>query len=240
MMFHQDSEPNARQRLSAILQQDAAFSAFSQDAQQALCDQAIVKKFNSGQLLLAHQQVVEDIYVLLKGTLQVGWLQQDGQLKISDYMTQHSVFNLVAVLQHQAVNYDFFSMGQVEIAILPGSVYIQQLRQQPLALWQVLQLMSQRMYGLFEQSRYIQTASLTQKIAYYLNRLYSQYGEVKNHPGLIHLKIRQQDFAEQFNISRQTLHKSLQWFFAEGIIEWNYSQVRIIDLNRIRQLSRLD
>lgn len=239
MPFHQDRPSSPRQQLEVIFTKDPAFNALTPYAQQLLLQQAIFKKFNPGQLLLSHQEVAENIYVLLKGTLQVGWLQQDGQVKVSDYMADHSIFNLVAVLQQKPVNYDFFSVGLVEIAILPGVLYSEQIRQQPLALWQVLQLMSQRMYGLFEQSRYVHTASLIQKVAYYLTKLCVQYGSVENNTCLIHLKIRQQDFAEQFNISRQTLHKTLQWFFTEGIIEWNYSQVRISDMKRLQQLSQL-
>lgn len=231
---------NARQRLELILEQDDVFKAFASDTQQLLLHQVSFRRFPAGQLILSHQQTVADIYVLLNGSLQVGWLQNNGQLKVVNYTANYSAFNLVSFLQKKPVNYDFFAVGQVDIAVLSGQIFLEQLQQQPQAMWQILQLLSQRMYSLFEQSRYTHTANSTQHIAYYLEQLARQYGKESNNRCSIRLRMTQQDFAELFGISRQTLAKKLQPFLRQGILEWNYSQIHILDIQQLRQLCRLE
>lgn len=239
-MFVNDNILNNKHRLALILEQDDVFKAFDQHAQQLLLGQVSFRRFLSGQLILGHQQTVNEIYVLLNGSLQVGWLQPNGHLKVANYTTNYSAFNLVSFLQKKPANYDFFAVGQVDVAVLSGQVFLQQLQQQPQAMWQILQLISQRMYSLFEQSRYTHTANSTQHIAYYLDQLAREYGKENNNHCWIGLRMTQQNFAELFGISRQTLAKNLQPFLKQGILEWNYSQIHILDIQRLRQLCRLE
>ncbi|WP_283234615.1 hypothetical protein [Acinetobacter sp. SFB] len=41
---------------------------------------------------------------------------------------------------------------------------MEQLQQQPQAMWQIIQLLSERMYGLREKNLYLQTAAINQKM----------------------------------------------------------------------------
>ncbi|GAA5000403.1 hypothetical protein GCM10023206_01910 [Acinetobacter puyangensis] len=231
---------NSREWLKNILNEDAVFTGFSHESRQLILKHASFRRFLSDQLILDHGQIIEDVYILLNGTLQVGWLQTDGQLKLNNYLVNQSVFNLVAFLQKKPLNYDYFAIGQVEISIIPGAVFLQQLKQQPDAMWHVLQLLSQRMYTLFEQSRYVHTANLIQRIAYHLNRLAIQYGDCQHNTCLIGIRITQQEFAELFGVSRQTLHKNLQFFLEQNILEWNYSQIYILDMAQLEKICELE
>ncbi|MCH4249077.1 MAG: Crp/Fnr family transcriptional regulator [Acinetobacter populi] len=231
---------NSKERLKHILSEDAIFTGFSHESRQLILRYASFRRFLSDQLILDHDQIIKDVYILLNGTLQVGWLQTDGQLKINNYIASHSVFNLVAFLQQKPLNYDYFAIGSVEISVIPGQLFLQQLRQQPEAMWHVLQLLSQRMYTLFEQSRYVHTANLIQRIAYHLNRLAIQYGDCQHNTCLIGIRITQQEFAELFGVSRQTLYKNLQFFLEQNILEWSYSQIRILDMAQLRKICDLD
>lgn len=240
MWVHEDYRLSPKQKLQGILVNDDVFQGWSAASQQLILKHTTFRRFLPKQLILQQQQVVDDIYILLSGSMQVGWLQNNGELKISSYFSHSSVFNLVAFLQKKPVNYDYFAIGQVEIGILSGEVFLEQLQQQPQAMWQILNLVSQRMYDLFEQSRYTHTANLTQRIAYYLNKLILQYGQEQDNRCVIELRMTQQEFAESFGISRQTLYKNLQLFLQEKILEWNYSQIHILDVGRLRELLELD
>lgn len=239
-MFAQDDYLPPKYRLQLILEQDDVFKAFDSDTRQLFLQQVSFRRFLPEQLILGHHQIVDDVYVLINGSLQVGWLQNNGQLKVINYTANYSAFNLVAFLQKKPVNYDFFAVGQVDVALLSGQIFLTQLQQQPQAMWQILQLVSQRMYALFEQTRYTHTANSTQHIAYYLDKLAKQYGKENNNRCLISLRMTQQDFAELFGISRQTLAKNLQPFLKQGILEWSYSQIHILDVQKLRQLCNLE
>ncbi|OTG84193.1 hypothetical protein B9T31_13635 [Acinetobacter sp. ANC 4558] len=228
-------------RLKDILARDEVFNKFSQQTQEKMLENVSFKRFFPEQLVLGHQHVVNDIYILINGSLQVGWLKNDGKLKVNNYIVNYTVFNLVAFLQNKPTSYDVFSIGEVHIAILSGEIFLEKLRQEPEAMWQILKIMSHRMYNLFEQSKYIHTANLTQRIAYYLHKLFIQYGVLEdNNIYSISLRITQQDFSELFGITRQTLHKNLKPFLDNKIIEWNYSQIYILDLSKLEEFLKLE
>lgn len=175
--------------------------------------------------------------MLLSGRMQIGWLLSDGEFKVSDYVKMYSVFNLVPFLQQKPLNFDFYAVEQVEVAVISGQVFLEQLQQQPQAMWQIIQLLSERMYGLMEKNRYLQTASMTQKIARHLISLGQQARSAGQANSSMQFKMSQQEFAELLHVSRQTLNKQLQYFIQERIVEWNYSQIRILDLQRLKQIS---
>ncbi|MFH7764999.1 Crp/Fnr family transcriptional regulator [Acinetobacter sp. BSP-28] len=226
------------EKLQQIFGQDAVFSAFNAQSHHTLMQHAKYLRFLPQQQILHYQQKMDDIYVLLSGRMQIGWLLSDGEFKVSDYVKMYSVFNLVPFLQQKPLNFDFYAVEQVEVAVISGQVFLQQLQQQPQAMWQIIQLLSERMYGLMEKNRYLQTASMNQKIARHLMILGQQARSAGQMHSTIQFKMSQQEFAELLHVSRQTLNKQLQYFIQERIVDWNYSQIRIIDMQRLKQISQ--
>lgn len=226
------------EKLQQIFGQDAVFSPFNAQSYQILLQHVKYLRFLPQQQILHYQQKMGDIYVLLSERMQIGWLLSDGEFKVSDYVKMYSVFNLVPFLQQKPLNFDFYAVEVVEVAVISGQVFLEQLQQQPQAMWQIIQLLSERMYGLMEKNRYLQTASMTQKIARHLITLGQQARPVGQEKSTIQFKMSQQEFAELLHVSRQTLNKQLQYFIQQRIVEWNYSQIRIIDMQRLKQLSQ--
>ena len=230
-----DLRLSARQKLENILADDQVFRGLSLAVKQNILQHAQFSRHHAHQQILQQHQCISDVYILLSGTLQVGWLQADGKLIVNDFIRIQSVFNLVSVLQQQALNFDYFAAEHVELAIIPSELFFQLLKNEPEAMWHIIQLLSRRMYAMFEQNRYLRTASLTQRIARHIIKLYEQYG----YQAQIPFKLSQQEFAELFNISRQTLNKHLQLFVQQQIVDWSYSQIRILDLDKLKQMSVL-
>lgn len=232
----------ARQRLVEVLQHDEVFQAFSDAAKQQFLRQASYQHYLPEQALLYQQQKPKDVFVLLAGTLQVGWLQQSGQLKINQYFNQRSVFNLVALIQNQPLSYDYFAMDRVEIAVLSGELFFKTLKTEPDAMWQILQMMTKRMYFLFQHNHYMQTGDLPQRIAHHLLMLEKQ--QPPRHKGqnecILPFKMSQHAFAALLNVSRQTLNKHIQNLQKQGILQWHYSHVHILDLASLDKLSQLN
>lgn len=151
--------------------------------------------------------------------MQIGWLLSEGEFKVSDYVNIYSVFNLMPFLQQKPLNFDFSAAEQVEVAIISGQVFLEQLQQQPQAMWQIIQLLRERMYGLMEKNRYLQAARINQKIARHLIILAQQTILLSPPNFPIQFKMSQQNFAELLNVSGQTLNKQLQYFIQERIVE---------------------
>jgi len=237
-MFAQSTHFSLATNLEQVLQQDEVFRGFSVEAKQCLLRHAKYRRFWAEQLILRQQQQVNDLYVLLEGTLQVGWLQENGQLKMADYMSHSSAFNLVPFFQQLPMDYDFIALDRVAIAVIDGPVFLQLLQHEPQAMWRMISLLSQRMSRLFSEQRYLHNASLEQRLAWHLVKFCEQYGVPHLHGIRLRLKISQQDFAELLNVSRQTLNKIVKRFRQQYMLEWRYHQVVIWDLEQLKRLSQ--
>ena len=201
------------EKLQQIFGQDAVFSAFNAQSHQTLLQHVKYLRFLPQQQILHYQQKMNDIYVLLSGRMQIGWLLSDGEFKVSDYVKMYSVFNLVPFLQQKTLNFDFYAVEVVEVAVISGQVFLEQLQQQPQAMWQIIQLLSERMYGLMEKNRYLQTANMTQKIARHLITLGQQARPVGQEKSTIQFKMSQQEFAELLHVSPANLKQATTIFY---------------------------
>ena len=230
---------SAKQKLELILMQDELFQGFtSSERQQLLHASKIMRHLPNRQILKGKQQL-DYVYILLSGSLQVGWIQANGEMKTNDIIGHSMAFNLVALLQNTPINFDYFTLGNVELALICKDTFFKILQSNAQASWGMMQVLSKRMFNLFEQTRYLKTASLSQRIAIHLLKLNHQYGIKEGQSDLIQFRISQQEFSELFNVSRQTINKYLRHFLDDGLIEWHYSQIRILDRERLEQLSLL-
>lgn len=244
MIVMHTTYPNkqARQYFAEVLQQDEVFQAFSDASKQQFLHQARYQHYLPEQALCYQQQTSKDVWVLLAGTLQIGWLQDSGQVKVSHYFNQRSVFNLVALIQNQPMSYDYFAMDRVHIAVLSGELFFHHLKAEPDAMWQILQIMTQRMYFLFQHHHYIHIGDVPQRIAHHLLTLKKQQSprHTPQNECILAFKMSQQAFAALLNVSRQTLNKHIQNLQKQGILQWHYRHVHILDLASLHKLSQLN
>ena len=230
---------SSKQKLQQILEQDQMLCDFSDASKQQFLSKAVVQKFLPEQLILQQDQYVQDLYILLSGCIQTGWLQVNGQFKIHQYLNITSAFNLAALIQHQPMSYDYFAADRVEVAVLSGDLFLSELKQQPDALWQLLNLVTKRMYRLFQQNHYLKTADLSQKIAHHLLSLLNVERHLDANQCQVSMKMSQQLLANMFGVSRQTLNKHIQLLHKRGILNWRQGSVEVLDLKALLSLSQL-
>lgn len=222
------------------MDEDLIFSGFSLEQKNALLAQAKFSRFLPAQHVFHQTEFLDELYILLDGSLQIGWLKSDGEFVVHDLIKSNTAFNLVALLQKKPLNYDYFAVGRVELASISQDHFFSLLYTQPEAMQQVILLLSQRMYAWFEQNRYLRTATLNQRMAKYLLKLANLYGEHQHHEIILKIKLSQQDFSELFNVSRQTLNKHIQYLVNEKVIHWGYGEIKILDLKRLQKMSELE
>ena len=69
------------EKLQQIFKEDAVFSAFNAQSHQTLLQQVKYLRFLPQQRILRYQQKLDDVYVLLSGRMQIGWLLSEGEIE---------------------------------------------------------------------------------------------------------------------------------------------------------------
>lgn len=237
MIMHPSHSP-FKSRLHTVLSQDTVFDGFCSATKQLFLQHAQRRTYQPNQQVLYKQQSVSEIYILLSGSIQVGWLQSCGERCTTHLIQQQTAFNLVAVLQNRVMPFDYFAVGHVEVATLAQDVFLHALQQEPEAMLQVIQSLSQRMYQMFEQQRTRQMGSIPQRIAQHVLKLIPIHGVVQGHEIVIRYRMSQEHFAALLNISRQTLNKHLKPFLQQGILQWEYAHIRVLNIEYLTHLSQ--
>lgn len=239
MQFKQ-SNTQIKQKLKKILNDDDVFKGFNDQSKEKFLAQCSVHRYLPEQIILHQKQHTNQLFILISGTIQTGWLQTNGQIRIHQYLTDSTAFNLAALIQNEPMSFDYFAADRVEIAAIDGSLFVSELQQQPEALWEMLNLMTKRMYRLFKQNHYLKTANLKQKITNHFKIIIESSIPTANNHCSIPFKLSQNEFANMFNVSRQTLNKQLKDLQNEGILEWKYHDIQIFDIKKLKAMSELD
>lgn len=214
-----------QQQIFSALQCEPFFKYLDHTMQQRLCEEARLFRYLPEQHIQVQHQ---DIYFLLQGVLHVGWLQLDGEFRSYSYLAAPCLFNLVSGLQQKLLNMDYISITPSVLIQFPSAMILQAVQQKPEMQWQLLNLLSERMFVLLEQQRYVVSTNLNQKIAYKLLQLLEcQQCDL--------LRISQQEFADLLHISRQTLHKYLRDFLDLNILTWHYNRLHILDVEQLKK-----
>lgn len=122
----------------------------------------------------------------------------------------------------------------MRVLVIPKQIFLEELKNNNGLKQDVFDLIALRMHHLIAEIKFLHVANLHQKICKTLLNLALQYG--LHHPlGIeIYLKISQHDLADLLSTSRQTINKEIKNLVGLNIIEWQYENIVIKDLQYLK------
>ena len=210
------------------------FKTLSDDQIYSILESSFIKKYQKGDLILNKNNCRESVFILLDGIIQIGYLSPSGRFHAFNYFSEKSPINLLACINQQVIDYDYYAFNQVKILHIPILVFQTEMSRNNALKQDALHILSLRMQDLLQQLKFIQVASLHQKICKILFDLSHQYG-INHHLGTeIGLKISQHDLADLLSSSRQTINKEIKKLKAQNVIFWQYENIIIKDQDYLK------
>lgn len=190
-----------------------------------------VKKYQKNDLIINNNTETEALYILLDGIIQIGYLSSSGRFHAFNYYSEKKCINLFACLQDQVPEYHYYAFNQVKVLVIPKQIFLDQINQSPTLSKEVMSLLALRMHHLMAEIKFMHILNLHQKVAKTLFNLARQYGG--SHPlGVeIKLKISQHDLADLLSSSRQTINKEIKKLVDLDVLNWQYENIIIKDLD---------
>lgn len=216
-------------RIHAVLK--LLFKNLSEENIRSIENKITIKKFTKNEIILKSKNNIEDLYILLDGIIQVGYLGIAGRLHIFHYYSEKSYLNLATCLQKNNVDYDYYAFTPVQVLILPQQIFQQLLQENKNLYIDLLDLVTARMCHLIHEVKFLHVANLHQKLCKVLLELSDRYGCEQQSGIQIQLKMSQHDLADLLSTSRQTINKELKKLVSLNIISCQYENIIIHDLN---------
>lgn len=213
-----------------MLLNNSLFKSLTRDNINYIFNNSIVRKYNKGDLILNKNNSTHSLYILLKGIVQIGYLSRAGRFHSFIYYSEQNAINLVPCLGKNAFEYDYYAFNQVSILVVPTEIFVHEMNQNNTLRDEVFNLISFRMNYLMNEIKFLNIATLHQKICKSLLALAKHYG-IECEEGLeVSLRLSQHDLADLLSTSRQTVNKEIKNMTKKNIISWQYESIIIKDL----------
>ena len=204
-----------------------SFKTLSNDKINYILDHSFIRKYQKGDLILNKENCSDGVFILLDGIIQIGYLSPLGRFHAFNYFSEKSPINLLACINQQAIDYDYYAFNQVRILHIPASIFQKEISNNNDLKQDALDILSLRMQHLLQQVKFLQVANLHQKICKILLDLSHQYGAEHALGTEIRLKISQHDLADLLSASRQTINKEIKNLMSQDVLYWQYEHIII-------------
>ena len=203
------------------------FKNLSEHEINSILKMSFIKKYQKGDLILNKGNCRDAVYVLLDGIIQIGYLSPSGRFHAFNYFSEKSPINLLACINEQVIDYDYYAFNQVKILHISIAIFSNEISNNNALKQDALDILSLRMQYLLQQMKFLQVANLHQKICKILFDLSHQYGQKHPLGTEIRLKISQHDLADLLSSSRQTINKEIKNLTSQDVVFWQYENIII-------------
>ncbi|MEB3754971.1 Crp/Fnr family transcriptional regulator [Acinetobacter sp. MD2(2019)] len=209
-------------------------AACSLEEKQKLFNEIKIKHLYQGQVLYSRHQHCREVIIILSGVLKLGWNSYDGKYLIHRFIPTGALLNVVYLISESALEHEYIAHEPTVIASIPEHIFKYTLQHNPRMLYQVLKLVCQRTRLLDNDIYHTSTQPLKVQIARQLIYLVEFFSTQTQQGIEVLLKLSQENLAELFKISRQSIRKEIQWFVEEGILETKYNHISVKDINKLK------
>jgi len=209
------------------------FSALPATLRQTLLTSASSLYLQSGEMLFRQGDTPSGFYALLKGTIKMSTLSEDGREGILTILEQGTWFGEISLIDGQPRTHDATAIGAVELLLVTPDVF-SLLMQDAIFANAIAKMLAYRirlLYGVLED---VHLRSPRARIA---RRLLLLAGSNTMHASAPQnrIPISQESLAMMLGMSRQTLSKELKFLCHQHVISLRYRSIDIISLAALTQ-----
>ena len=187
--------------------------------------QGRVREFRRDETICRQGDEAHGLGVILRGMVEVSSAAPSGKRHILTHLSASEIFNLVPLLDNEAVVYDARAHEPTTILFIPEAVFLAALDHEPMLTRDLMNLLSFRSRALSGYLSDEMLMPLRTRCARLLLQMVELHGAPRPDGSfLIDIKLSQEEFAEMIGRSRQSVNQELQKLEEAGLIETAYSR----------------
>ncbi|PWF42087.1 Crp/Fnr family transcriptional regulator [Massilia glaciei] len=228
--------PNAKQgALLAALSGNRWFAGLPIAERELMVAQAELLRLLPGEMLFRQGDPASYFYAVVKGTLKMSSLREDGREAILAVIEAGIWFGEISLIDHRPRTHDATAVAGVEVLQLPQSSF-DALMARPVFARAIAMLLAARirlLYGLVEDATLRSTRARVARRLLLLAR-----GDANMSPHMRpRVPVSQEALAMMLGITRQTLSKELRILAADGIVQLGYGYIEVMSEQRLDGLT---
>jgi len=211
------------------------FKGVSPENLSALAAQATLKKFKSGEMVIGETDPIRSFYVVISGQLKLYRSSAEGKEQTLQLLGQGDPFGLCTAFATDSFPATAMAIEDAAVLLIPGTVMEAIARQEPALLFNIIQILSQRLKDSMTLIESLALKEIPGRLASFLrHELPKGAAERKT---TVELTISQRELAKILGSTPEALSRALRKMANDGILSTAGRVITILDHKALEQLA---
>lgn len=201
------------------------------------CSKAQVVEYKDNQLVFQKDDIIKKLGIVIEGQFNLVSQKYNGTRVIVTALEKNDLFGeALAFSSSNETPYDLVSTGNSKALIIPYEIFFSMCKEMcgfhKTLINNMLSILSDKIVMLNNKMNILNAETLKGRIAVYLLSLHKKTNSL-----IFDMPMKRQELADFLNVKRPSLSRELSNMQQENIIDVYRSTVKIIDIERLKELA---
>ena len=211
------------------------FQGVSSEKIRLLAEQATYRKFKSGEMVIGETYPIRSFYVVISGQLKLYRSSAEGKEQTLQLLGPGDPFGLCTAFATDSFPASAMAIEEAAVLLIPGTVMEETARQEPALLFNIIQILSQRLKDSMALIESLALKEIPGRLASFLRHSLSK--DTTNKNTAVELMISQRELAKILGATPEALSRALRKMANEGILSTAGRVITILDHKALEQLA---
>jgi CRP/FNR family transcriptional regulator, dissimilatory nitrate respiration regulator len=211
------------------------FQGVSSDKIKALAAQAIYKKFKPGEMVIGESDPIRSFYVVISGQVKLYRSSAEGKEQTLQLLGPGDPFGLCTAFATDSFPASAMAIEESAVLMIPGIIMEATARQEPALLFNIIQILSQRLKNSMELIESLALKEIPGRLASFLR--HASANDVADKKTTVELTISQRELAKILGATPEALSRALRKMANDGILFASGRVITILDRKALEHLA---
>jgi CRP/FNR family transcriptional regulator len=203
-----------------------------------LAEQATYKKFKSGEMVIGEEDPIRSFYVVISGQLKLYRSSAEGKEQTLQLLGPGDPFGLCTAFATDSFPASAMAIEDAAVLLIPGTVMEQTARQEPALLFNIIQILSQRLKDSMALIESLALKEIPGRLASFLR--HASASDAADKKTTVELTISQRELAKIIGATPEALSRAIRKMANDGILSTSGRTITILDHKALEQLAEGD
>ena len=211
------------------------FTGVSSEKLRSLATQATYRKFKPGEMVIGEADPIRSFYVVISGQLKLYRSSAEGKEQTLQLLGPGDPFGLCTAFAMDSFPASAMAIEESSVLLIPGTVMETIARQEPALLFNIIQILSQRLKDSMTLIESLALKEIPGRLASFLR--HSLPGDAAGKKPSVELTISQRELAKILGATPEALSRALRKMANDGILATSGRVITILDHKALEQLA---
>lgn len=212
------------------------FQGVSSEKIKPLISQAVVRKFKPGQLVIGEDDSIRSFYVVISGQLKLYRSSAEGKEQTLQLLGPGDPFGLCTAFATESFPANAMAIVESFVLLIPGTVMEDTARREPAILFNMIQILSQRLKDSMDLIASLALKELSERLASFLCHVLPRQDTDKQ--SRVTLTISQRELSKILGATPEALSRALRKMANDGILATAGRVITIYDREALSRLAK--